>query len=897
MVFGKASGFAANLNLSTLDGSERLQASSDAAGDDVMRLSVSGAGDVNGDGFDDLLIGAIGANRIGPFGTGASYVIFGRGVELSVSDAAVSEGNAGTTALQFTVSLSEAGTVPVTVKVATANGSALANSDYTPLGATTLTFAPGETSKTITVEAIGDTLFENDETFSIVLSDATGGVIRDGTGLGTIRNDDAAPTVNIASASVVEGDSGTSSLTFTVSLSTASGLPATVEFASVDGTALAGSDYTALTPGTLTFAPGETSKTITVDVLGDTSIEDHERFSVVLLGARTSTIGTGTATGTILNDDTAIRISDSVSNLEGDSGQQGYLFTVSLEKPSALPVTVNFASADGTASAGSDYTALTPGTLTFAPGETSKIITVEVLGDATHETDETFSVVLSGPVNAGIAGSTATGTIRNDDAPPVITISNGAVVEGDTGTSNLLFTVSLSAPSGLPADFRYATADGTAVAGSDFTAPASESQITFAPGETSKTITIEVIGDASIEAHETFSLLLSDSANAAISGGTATGTILNDDTSLRITDATLLEGHSGTRPVIFTVSLTAASALPVTVNFMSADETATAGSDYTALAPGTLTFAPGETSKILTVDVIGDTVVEPTEAFSVILSGAVNATIDDGAGAGTILDDDLTIVGKRKATFTDADGDLVTIKVSKGTLKVEDFTLFPSGLGSQLALVDFSGKTEFAGANLSITAKRPAGTTGGAGLVHVGTINAAGIDLGNVVVQGDLGQIDAGDDLTPQRGLLSLSANSLGRFGLATQLPGGSLQSDITGALKTLTLADGMHDAALFASGDIGSVTIKGDVLGSAIRSDGKIEALKISGDLAASATSAAMITARGTLAPASLAKALAIGGVSIGGSVEHAQILAGYDRRRGGGECRCQHRRSERRP
>ena len=204
----------------------------------------------------------------------------------------------------------------------------------------------------------------------------------------------------------------------------------------------------------------------------------------------------------------------------------------------------------------------------------------------------------------------------------------------------------------------------------------------------------------------------------------------------------------------------------MSVNFASADGTATAGADYTALTPGTLNFAPGETSKTITVDVLGDIAVEPSETFSVVLSEGVNAVIDDATAIGTILDDDVTLRGKRMATFTDVDGDLVTIKVSKGTLKVEDFTIVPSGQGAQLALVDFSGETEFAGANLSITAKRaPEAPPLAFVLVDVGYINASGIDLGKVVIKGDLGQIDAGNDLDPRPGLLSLSANSLGQRG------------------------------------------------------------------------------------------------------------------------------------
>ncbi len=322
--------------------------------------------------------------------------------------------------------------------------------------------------------------------------------------------------------------------------------------------------------------------------------------------------------------------------------------------------------------------------------------------------------------------------------------------------------------------------------------------------------------------------------NATIASDTATGTILNDDASVAIDDVTVLEGHLGPSTMTFTVSLSAESALPVSVNFASADGSAIAGSDYTALTPGTLQFAPGETTKTITVEVLGDTVVEPgIETFSVLLSGGVNVVIDHATGTGTILDDDVLLTGKRKATFTDVDGELVTIKVSKGALKVEDFTIVPTGSGSQLALVDFSGDSEFAGTNLSIKSKRVAKM--GDRVVDVGAIDASGIDLGKVSIKGDLGQIDAGSGGEKKPAVKSLKAGSLGARGLETQLPGGFMQSDIIGALKKLQLSEGMHDAGLHVSSEISSITIKGDVSGSTLRSDSAMGTVKVSGNWTAS--------------------------------------------------------------
>src|SRR5438093_2720098 len=209
---------------------------------------------------------------------------------------------------------------------------------------------------------------------------------------------------------------GTTNAVFTVSLSAASSTTVTVDYASADGTATAGSDYTALS-GTLTFAPGETSQTITAAVIGDTINEPNETFVVNLSNPSNATVADGQGRATILNDDPAppsLAINDVTVN-EGDSGVTSAIFTVTLSAASTQTVTVNFASADGSAKAATrDYGAVS-GTLTFAPGQTTQPIAVPIIGDKRKEKDETFFVNLSGPSNATIADGQGRGTIINDD--------------------------------------------------------------------------------------------------------------------------------------------------------------------------------------------------------------------------------------------------------------------------------------------------------------------------------------------------------------------------------------------------------------------------------------------------------------------------------------------------
>ncbi len=223
----------------------------------------------------------------------------------------------------------------------------------------------------------------------------------------------------------------------------------------------------------------------------------------------------------------ALSISN-VSKAEGNSGATAFTFTVSLSVAASDTVTVNYATADGSAAAGSDYTAAAD-TLSFAPGVTSQTITVYATGDTVTESNETFYVNLSGAsANASVADSQGLGTIQNDDVNvPSISVNNVAVLEGNRTSTKATFTVRLSAASTQTITVRYATANGTAAAGSDY--KAASGTLTFKPGQISKTVTITIYSDKTAELDETFTINLSSATNATLAVSQGVGTIRNDD--------------------------------------------------------------------------------------------------------------------------------------------------------------------------------------------------------------------------------------------------------------------------------------------------------------------------------------------------------------------------------
>ena len=389
-----------------------------------------------------------------------------------------------------------------------------------------------------------------------------------------------AHTLSVSDVTVAEGDSGTVNAEFTVTLSSASTSLVSVDYVTANGTATAGSDYVATT-GSLTFTPGQTTRKVPVPVAGDRLDEVNETFTLNLSNAFGATISDGQGVATITDNDPppSLRVSDANPNPVRESPLLPTLpdntvtFTVALSGASGKTVTATYATGGGTATAESDYTSAT-GTLSFAPGETSKTVTVTVLPDAVDEPDETFDLTVSAATEATVADASGRATIADDDGPPALSVADATVVEGDAGTTNAAFTVTLAPASGKTVTVRYATSNGTAAAPGDYAT--ATGTLTFAPGETSKIVTVPVVGDSADEADETFTVTLSGATEALITDATGTGTITDDDagSTLSIGDVSRLENAGGaTTTFSLPVTLSRPSGQPVTVDLATADGT------------------------------------------------------------------------------------------------------------------------------------------------------------------------------------------------------------------------------------------------------------------------------------------------------------------------------------
>ncbi len=638
--------------------------------------------------------------------SGAVLTIIDNDTQPTVSIANTSGGAEPSTANVFTVTLSAQPASQVTVNYASANGTAVAGSDYAAVSGT-LTFPANTTSltKSITVPTLDDSLFEGTENFTVGLSSPSGATISGvNPATGSIADNDQQPTVSIV-RTAAGAEPGTANV-FTVTLSAQPTSQVTVLYASTNGTATAGVDYTAV-GGTITFPANTTTltQTITVPTLDDQVFEGTENFTVGLSFPSGATIsGINPATGTIADNE--IQPTISIANAGGGAEPStGNLFTVTLSGRTASQVTVQYASANGSATAGTDYTPVS-GTLTF-PANTATLtqqISVLTLDDVAFEGPENFTVALSAPSGATIIGASATGTIADNDSQPTLSISN-TTPGAEPGTANV-FTVTLSGQTAFAVSVHYATGNGTATAGSDYTAKSGD--LTFVANTTNLTqiISVSTLDDLVSEGVENFTITLSAASGATISGANPiAGSIADDETqpTFSINNVSKNEGNSGPTSFTFNISLSGQTAQPASVNYSTADGTATAPGDYNAVDPTQVTFNPGDAlTKTITILINGDTSIEQNETFFVNLTGAVNAGISVSQGTGTIINDDSS--GRTRFDY-DGDGkaDISVFRPSNSTWYLNRSqagvasTQFGAA-GDMLAPADFTGdgKTDIA---------------------------------------------------------------------------------------------------------------------------------------------------------------------------------------------------------
>lgn len=413
---------------------------------------------------------------------------------------------------------------PYTITYSTADGTA-DSADYTPTSGS-LTFNNGETAaKSFTVATTADALVEGNQTFTVSLAtaNANGEIMAPNPTTVTISEDDTGFQMGAASATIGEGG-GT--IDVTVKRLGSSTGAVSVNYATADGTAVLVDDYAAAS-GTLNWADGDSAdKTVTLTIAEDAIDEDDETFTFALSSpsAGTQLLSPSSEEITITDNDAAPTLAiTSPSVAEGNTGTTGLAFVVTLSGASGKTVTVDFVSANGTATAGSDYTSI-GGTLTFVPGDTSETAPVSVIGDTVDEANETLSVTLSNATNAAITTALGTGTITDDDTAPTVSIADAIVTEGNATDVAMSFPVTLSAASGQSVTVNYSTTNGTAVAPGDYTT-VTGATLTFAPGETTKNAVVTVRHDALDEQVETLTVTLSNATNVTVTDGTAIGAI------------------------------------------------------------------------------------------------------------------------------------------------------------------------------------------------------------------------------------------------------------------------------------------------------------------------------------------------------------------------------------
>jgi len=575
-------------------------------GQTTATITVNVAGDStaeNDEGFTVTLSGATGGATISTASATGTILNNDGTFAIAATSASKAEGNTGTTPFTFTVTRSGPTTAAAAVNWSVSGITADAADFGGTLPSGTLNFGIGQATATITVNVAGDAVVEGSETFMVTLSAPSGGMT---------------PTRS------PEGD-----------------FPAIVSGKQPAGGGFSLRCSCPICSGTApatTVAPAGRKAALHASMVNQTNQPN---------GA--VTIATVSATGTILNDDASLAITaDAATKAEGNTGTTPFTFTVTRTGDTSGAASANWAVTGAGADAADFGGTLPTGTVNFLANQTTATITVNVAGDAAVESNEGFTVTLSNATGGTIGTASATSTILNDDsappapAPVLPTLSVLAGVskaEGNSGITPFTFTVSRSGDTSGTSSANW-TATGNGADAADFGGIMPSGTVNFAPGQATATITVNVAGDTAVESNEGFTVTLSNATGATITTASAAGTILNDDASLAIAAdaASKAEGNTGTTPFTFTVTRTGNITGTASANW------AVTGADAAdfggALPAGTVNFVANQATAVITVNVVGDTVVEGNEGFTVTLSNAIGATIATASAASTILNDD-----------------------------------------------------------------------------------------------------------------------------------------------------------------------------------------------------------------------------------------------------------------
>jgi hypothetical protein len=531
-----------------------------------------------------------------------TLLVLASGPTLSVADARAPELLSGTTTARFEVSLTGPAAGTVTLHYATADGTATGGSDYDAASGT-LTFDPGDTTKTVEVTVRGDAVKEPSETFSLNLSDVMGAMATRVHAVGTIVDNSQVPKVQFSLAAYTATETSRRAV-ITVKRTGSLSETVGVSYSAHDGTATAPDDYAPGGPvaGALTFGPGIASRTFVVPIVDDTAAEDAETILLrlyapeggVFLGAQS------TAILTIPANDPAGTFALAPASLRVTETSGGATISVRRTGGSNGTATVGFATTDGSASGTGDYTAQNL-TLTFAPGQTVQTVIVPVAADGVPEGEEYFTAALASPTGGATLGTPAsmTVTITSPDQAvqflsPVYAVSEAA------GVANIM--VKRTGSLAQPLTVQYATSDGSAVTGTDYTA--ASGTLSFPARVASRSFAVPVTRDAVFKAARTVNLTLSSPSAGALGTSQAVLTIKDDDLAgtvqLAMTETSVDEAAG-----VATVAVTRTGKLSAgqTVMFTTTDGTAATGTNYTD-ATQVLTFAASETTKQVTIPIL-----------------------------------------------------------------------------------------------------------------------------------------------------------------------------------------------------------------------------------------------------------------------------------------------------